>query len=249
MSGREISDVELFVTCLVDLVRPQAGIAAVAALEERGCRVHFSDQQTCCGQFAYNAGHVDQARAMALNFVQAFEGSTRPIVALSGSCAAMVVEAYPKLLRDVLSETAIDRIVSRIVELTQWLQSSDALEGAHEEPIRVAYHLGCHMRRLLRAEDSGQEVLRQQGYEVVELGDADQCCGFGGTFSMSEPELSTAMADAKIAALKEVRQQYGVTALVGADMGCLLHLAGRMIRNGDDFDVKYISEVLAGGSR
>lgn len=264
---------QLFVTCMVDLFRPRAGVAAVQVLERRGVEVEFPRDQSCCGQFAYNAGHNREAAAMARQLVRAFEdgtagGSTveRPaVIALSGSCAAMIKHEMPDLLeRDALQRgrtpaTAArwrrraDALADRVVELTEWLDRQeapgpDAVDGTGfgsggPAPLKVVSHTGCHMRRLLGVTEAPLRVLRRAGVEPVELDDAEQCCGFGGSFGLLEPDISAAMADAKLANLATARGD-GVTCLVSADLGCLMQLGGRLDRHGDEFPMLHLAEAV-----
>lgn len=243
--------VQLFVSCMVDLFRPETAVAAVSVLERRGVSVAFAPDQTCCGQFAYNAGHWADALAMASTLVHAL--ATLPcdgIVGLSGSCVAMVREEYPKLFawaaetgRAAPDADAQAAVSERLVEFSQWL-AAEAWEPASGPPgPPLALHVGCHMRRLLGAVEEPQTVLERLGCPLVDYPDAEQCCGFGGTYAMAEPQISTAMADAKLAQLDAARQG-GAQALAGADWGCLLHLAGRLARRGEDFPVLHLAELV-----
>ena len=240
--------VDLFVTCMVDQFRPQAGIAAVSVLERRAAPVDFPQSQTCCGQFVYNAGHHDEARALARHFIQSFDSPEgRPIVSLSGSCAAMVVHEYPRLISlDDPIRPAMERVIQRIQEFSQYLDGQRRATPSVDTPpsaVTMAVHHGCHMRRVLGITHEPVNILRSTGVEPVELPDADQCCGFGGTYSMTESAVSTAIADEKLKALTECRAR-GAQALVGADLGCLLHLGGRLSRKQDNFPVLYLAEVI-----
>jgi L-lactate dehydrogenase complex protein LldE len=264
---------QLFVTCMVDLFRPRAAVAAVGVLERRGVQVEFPVGQSCCGQFAFNAGHHRRAAAMARQFVRAFEvgagdvspAERPPVIALSGSCAAMVKHEAPGLLeRDALARgqtpaTAAkwrrraEALAERVVEFSEWLDRQDAPcpGGASEtrsEPgevasLKVAVHTGCHMRRLLGATEPPLRVLRRAGVEPAELVDADQCCGFGGSFGLLEPAISAAVADAKLDHLAAARGD-GAGCLVSSDLGCLMHLGGRLERQGDEFPMLHIAEVV-----
>ncbi len=265
---------QLFVSCMVDMFRPRAGIAAVHVLERRGVAVEFPSGQTCCGQFAYNAGHHCEAAAMGRQFVRAFErtgadGSPAdppPVIALSGSCAAMVKVEMPELLeRDALargrtpasaarSRQRAEALAGRVVELSEWLDAhdapgpSDAATAAATEQgatasLKVACHTGCHMRRLLGLTEPPLRALRRAGVEPVELTDADQCCGFGGSFGLIEPDISAAMTDAKLAHLATARSE-GATCLVSADLGCLMQLGGRLSRHGDEFPTLHLAELV-----
>lgn len=257
--------VDLFPSCMVDLFRPQAAVAALRLLERRGLRVRFPWGQTCCGQFAFNAGHDREAAELGRRLVEAFEepGDGVPVVALSGSCAAMVRAELPGLLEREARERGAgeaearawreraERLAARVVELSHFLAGPEAAQAREGEPapggpagagLRVAYHNGCHMRRLLGVEEAPLRLLRQEGFEPLEPPAADQCCGFGGLFSLVEPSLSAAMADAKLASLEEAREA-GAVALVSADLGCLLHLGGRLRRRGDAFPVVHLAEA------
>ena len=262
---------QLFVSCLVDLFRPRAGIAAVQVLERRGIEVEVPPGQTCCGQFAYNAGHHREAAAMGRQFVRAFEASGAngspadplPLIALSGSCAAMVKIEMPELLeRDALqqgrtSATAArwrrraETLARRVVEFSEWLDAHDSPmpsdvaspEPAASESLQVACHTGCHMRRLLGVTEPPLRALRRAGVEPLELIDADQCCGFGGSFGLIEPDISAAMTDAKLAHLATARSE-GATCLVSADLGCLMQLGGRLSRRGDQFPTLHLAELV-----
>lgn len=248
-----MEELTLFVTCLIDLFKPEAAVAAVRVLERRDGAVNFPQGQTCCGQFSYNAGYQDQAAQLARHWIETFEATPHPIVALSGSCAAMVVDTYPNLLyEDTLRQGGTTaaaenwkaraaRAAERVQEFSQWIDAHDTHTGeTSEPPIRVAYHLGCHMRRLLKADAEAPALMARHGVSLVEPEDADQCCGFGGTYSMTEPAVSTALADSK---WETIHKTAGV-AVTGADMGCLLHLEGRASRRDDPSRVLYLAELL-----
>ncbi|MCL5971051.1 MAG: (Fe-S)-binding protein [Firmicutes bacterium] len=257
--GRE-QTLQLFATCLIDLFRPQAAIAAVEVMERRGATVEFPTAQTCCGQFSYNAGYHREAADLARQWVTVFEVALRRdsqagIVALSGSCAAMIIKEYPALLyRDALDrgdsaaeaerwQERAERVGKRVIEFTEWL----AKESAADLPtsgIGVAYHNGCHMRRMLGTTTVPETVLQSHGFSVVPIEEADQCCGFGGTYSMTEWKISTAVADQKLQALGKARGM-GAQCLTSADFGCLAHLGGRLSRRQDPFPVIYIAELIA----
>ena len=261
---------QLFTSCMVDLFRPRAAIAAVRVLERRNIQVEVPERQTCCGQFAFNAGHHREAAAMGRQFVRAFEtGATDgpesepPVIALSGSCAAMVkVEMPPLLERDALQrgetpEAAArwrrraEALAARVVEFSEWFDAHGAPALAKEAPpepgtsgaLKVACHTGCHMRRLLGLTEQPLRVLRSMGVDAMELTDAEQCCGFGGSFGLIEPELSAAMADAKLAELAVARSR-GAVGLASADLGCLMQLGGRLSRRGDEFPTLHLAELV-----
>lgn len=258
--GFTTEQVRLFATCLVDTFRPEVAIAAVHVLERNGVRVEFPEEQTCCGQFAFNAGYHHEAAMLARHFIEVFETSDSDIVALSGSCVAMVVHDYAQLVReDALAHGASEaestawehraqHTADRIWELTQWLIRQMDDSQSKDKSTVMALHQGCHMRRVLKANTEPRAVLEHSGIDVMELEDADQCCGFGGTYSMTEWPVSTALADAKIGALLKA-QDAGATALTSADLGCLLHLEGRLSRLNKIFPVMHVAEVLDSSGR
>lgn len=256
-----MESVSLFVTCMVDMFRPEAGRAALRVMERRGAQVNFPADQTCCGQFSYNAGYQHEAALLARHWIEAFESTSDPIVALSGSCAAMVVHIYPDLIKeDILAQggdeggatrwqTRAVAVGHRVLELSQWLlhaaypASSAPMASIGDAPPLI-YHLGCHMRRVLHATTAAQTVLARSGVAVHEPEDEDQCCGFGGTYSMTEPMVSTALADTKWKYIHEKAKEASAVALTSADLGCLLHLEGRASRQGDPFPCLYLAEVM-----
>lgn len=247
--------VQFFVTCMADLFRPQAAQAATRVLERHGSVVQFPADQTCCGQFSYNAGYHTEAAALARHFIEVFEPLKGPIVGISGSCVAMVHE-YPTLLSDeVLAEggspeeakrwqARAQALVDRTWEWSQWLARQDGPLAGADPSLTAMHHIGCHMRRLLKATDEPEALLAHHGVTLVEPEDSDQCCGFGGTYSMTEPAVSTALADAKWQAVNQGAQEHQAAALTGSDLGCLLHLQGRLSRQGGTFPVLHLAELV-----
>ncbi len=223
--------VQLFATCLGDLVLPDAVADAETLLREAGCEVVFPADQVCCGQPAFNAGHRAAARRVARTFSRAFSREL-PIVCPSGSCATMASHYLPKLL---------DTDPYEVWELSAFLASRDVEPVRRNEGRRVAYHDSCHMLRELRIHDEPRRLLERSGAEIVPLARPDLCCGFGGTFSVRQPELSTAMADDKLASAGSV------DALVTADPGCLMHLRGRSEHAGTGVRIVHLATALARG--
>ena len=217
--GRNAVDatrVQLFATCLGDLLFPQAVADAEALLRAAGLDVEFPSGQVCCGQPAFNAGHRGAARRVGRTVARAFRRDV-PIVCPSGSCAAMVEHRLPGLLPTEPLP---------VWELSAFLDA----RGFRPRPVnagrRVAYHDSCHMLRELRVSGPPRRLLEASGAELVELRRPDLCCGFGGTFSVRQPEVSVAMADDKLADAGRAE------ALVTADPGCVMHLRGRAQRTG-----------------
>jgi L-lactate dehydrogenase complex protein LldE len=238
--------VGLFVTCLVDLVRPQVGFAAVKLLERAGCEVHVPRAQTCCGQPAWNAGDDRNAAAIARNVVDAFEGFDY-VVAPSGSCAGMLRRHYPEVLRDDPLYVARARdLAGRSHELLSFLVRVCGVTSADAQCRKTfCYHDSCSSLREMGVRDEPRALLSSvEGLERRELSDPDICCGFGGLFSVKYPEISERMADDKLADAKAS----GASMMVGADLGCLLHLAGRAHRKGLELEIRHAAEILAGES-
>jgi L-lactate dehydrogenase complex protein LldE len=236
--------VGLFVTCLVDLVRPQVGFAAVKLLEQAGCEVHVPRAQTCCGQPAWNAGDNRNTAAIARNVVDAFEGFDY-VVAPSGSCAGMLRRHYPDVLKDDPRYAARAlALADRSHEMMSFLVRVRGMTSvAARCPKSFCYHDSCSSLREMGVRDEPRTLLSSvEGLERRELSDPEICCGFGGLFSVKYPEISERMADDKLADAKAT----GASMLVGGDLGCLLHLAGRARRKGIDLEVRHAAELLAG---
>ncbi len=236
--------VGLFVTCLVDLMRPSVGFAAARLIEDAGCTVVVPPGQTCCGQPAYNAGDAKTARDLALQTIRAFEGCDF-VVAPSGSCAATLRLHYPAMFKgrgDI--EFEVKAFAERVHELTHFLanvrgrtETNARFEG------RVVHHDACAGLRELGIKSAPRRLLSAvSGLELVEVPDTTACCGFGGLFSVKYPEVSTAIADKRIADLSSPAPDL-VTA---GDLGCLMHLAGRLRRTGNPLPCRHVAEVLAG---
>jgi len=231
--------VGLFVTCLVDLVRPQIGFAAVKLLEQSGCDVVVPWAQTCCGQPAWNAGVDKDARAIAEQVLAVFSAFDY-VVAPSGSCAGMIKRHYPEVLKNDPRALAL---AAKTYELTSFLVNIRGMESvAAKCEARACYHDSCSGLRELRVRNQPRQLLASvEGLSVSELTDGEVCCGFGGLFSVKYPEISERMADDKIADAGAT----GADMLIGGDLGCLLHLEGRMRRQGKTMRVRHVAEVLA----
>lgn len=213
--------VALFATCLADQFFADACADAVRLLRSLGVEVEFPEAQTCCGQPAYNSGHVDDARRMVRHTMNVFEDAEY-VVLPSGSCAGMIRCFYPELA-DSAEQTRARDLAARTYELSQFLVDVlkvDSL-GSGLEGTRVAYHHGCHALRELGVETEPVSLLRGAGAQVVAWDADKECCGFGGLFSTKLPEVSGAMADHKLDTLPEV------DVVTSADGGCLLQLDGR----------------------
>lgn len=236
---------QLFVTCLVEGFFPGAVTATRIVLERAGCEVDVPAGQTCCGQPAFNAGLVEQARRLARRLVEDLGGSDGPVIVPSGSCADMIIHHVPELLASDSSLAIPAReLAGRVRELTAFLVDDLAVRDLGAScPARVAYHPSCHGLRNLGLRHQATALLSGvDGLEQVEIERAEECCGFGGLFSVELPEVSAAILAAKLDRIEET----GADLLVGGDAGCLLHLEGGLHRRGSAIGVRHISQVLAG---
>ncbi|MGH8632761.1 MAG: (Fe-S)-binding protein [Burkholderiales bacterium] len=237
--------VGFFVTCLVDLMRPRIGFAAIRLLEAAGCEVVVPRTQTCCGQPAYNSGDRASAKALAVKVLDEFEGFDY-VVAPSGSCAGMIRTHYPDLLRDAADELErLRKLCERTCELTDFLVNVARL-GAVPGHLKgtITYHDSCAGLRELSIKSQPRQLLAKvPGLKLIEMEEAETCCGFGGTFAIKFGEISTHITERKCANIAAS----GADAVVLGDLGCMLNIEGRLRRRGDlKTKVLHIAEVLAG---
>jgi len=227
-------------TCLSDVAAPSVARAARRVLERAGVEVRVPRGQTCCGQPAWSSGHPDQARPVARRALRAFRGDD-PVVVPSGSCAAMVVHGLPELFAGRPEEAEARDLAARTFELTQFLARHDLDPGSRASG-SVTYHDSCHMLRILGERESPRSVIAGvDGMELREMQQTEVCCGFGGTFSVSFPEVSGRLGDEKARNAAAA----GADELVACDLSCLLHIAGRARRTGIPLRVRHLAEVLA----
>jgi L-lactate dehydrogenase complex protein LldE len=235
--------VGLFVTCLVDLIRPSVGFAAVKLLEDAGCRV-FVPEQTCCGQPAYNSGDRANAKALARQTMAAFRDCDY-VVAPSGSCTGMLAKHYPELFADEPDAAReAQSFAAKCRELVSFLTDTLGVSRVEASYEGVAtYHDSCSGLRELNIHDQPRKLLETvKGLRLVELPDADVCCGFGGTFAAKYGELSGAIVTKKCANIGATEAD----TLLAGDLGCLMNMAGRLAREGAKVRVRHVAEVLAG---
>jgi L-lactate dehydrogenase complex protein LldE len=235
--------VGLFVTCLVDLIRPSVGFAAVKLLEDAGCTVTVP-LQSCCGQPAFNAGDRRTARAVAEQVIEAF-ASCDYVVAPSGSCAGMLRVHYPELFHgDPNWQPRADAFAVKTYELVSFLV--DVLGVARVDASfegTATYHDSCSGLRELGVRVQPRRLLGTvRGLTLKEMRDADVCCGFGGTFCVKYPEISDAIVGKKAANVAAS----GADILIAGDLGCLMNMAGKLSREGKPVEVRHVAEVLAG---
>ena len=236
--------VGLFVTCLVDLMRPSVGFAAVKLLEDAGCTVEVPRAQTCCGQPAYNSGDRPDAQAIARQTIAAFEGYDY-VVAPSGSCAGMIREHYPALFADDPAwHKRAQAVAERTYELVSFLTDVRGVASVDADFAgTVTYHDSCSGLRELGISAQPRKLLATvKGLKLAEMQDSDVCCGFGGTFCIKYPDISNTMVGDKAACI----EKSGADTLLAGDMGCLMNMAGKLQRKGVAVKVRHVAEVLAG---
>jgi len=230
-----------FGTCLIDLIYPQAGISAVQLLQREDIKVIYPQAQTCCGQPAWNSGYRDEARAVARTQLALFPKPI-PIVIPSGSCAGMMKLHYPELFAGQPDEAQALDVASRVYELTEFLVDVLHIELKDlGEPVKVAVHTSCSSRREMGVASKIESLLDQLG-NVTKLEQIrkTECCGFGGTFAVKQPEISASMVLEKADTIRAT----GAERLIGQDAGCLLNIGGTMEKQGDAIPHQHIAEFL-----
>jgi len=242
--------VALFVTCMVDTLFPEVGLAAASLLERHGVEVICPEAQTCCGQPAFNAGHRRAARSVARHFLDVFytlleRGAADAIVAPSGSCVAMVRHYYSVLFEAAKHDSELRRVrvVSEVTyELTEYLVDVlGVTKFGARLPANIAYHPCCHLRRELKIDSQPRRLLAEvEDAKIVELPGAEDCCGFGGLFALKNAEISTAMGRRKANDISAARADY----VVVNDVSCMAHINGILSRIGSDSRAMHIAEVL-----
>lgn len=241
MKECHIVKVSLFITCISDIMFPNVGKNTVEILERLGCEVDFPTLQTCCGQPAYNSGYLEEAKGSMKQMIRAFKDAEY-VVGPSGSCVGMIRE-YPHVFKgDSEWEKPAQELAAKTFELTQFIVDVLGVKDVGSTfKGKVTYHPSCHMTRILGVKDAPKILLQNvKGIEFVELPSAEDCCGFGGTFSVKKPEISAEMVKEKSRHVTETGAEY----LVGGDMGCLMNIGGRMQREGKNVKVIHISEIL-----
>ena len=235
--------VSLFVTCMVDQLFPKVGMAMATVLERLGYRIDFPEEQTCCGQPAFNSGYRNEARIVARHFLKTFEAS-ETIVVPSGSCTAMITHHFADLFQKEPETLArIHEMERKVFEFATFLTEVAGVEdvGASLQDI-VTFHDGCHALRELGVRSAPRRLLsRVRGLELREMTPAEECCGFGGTFSVKFAELSGAMMRTKIDAIL----QTGANTVVSLDPSCLMQIQGGLSRAGSSVRTMHLAEVLA----
>lgn len=229
------------ITCLGDVLRPDAGVATVRLLRRLGATVHFPESQTCCGQPFYNSGFLAGARDLAKHTIEAF-AEERPVVTPSGSCAAMIRIEFPHLFHDDAEwGPRAAALASRTFELSDFLvnQLHVTSVGARFEG-KVAYHYACHLRGLGLKNEAETLIRNVTGVEYVPLVKQDQCCGFGGSFAVRYPQISGAMVADKVSCIEQTHADL----LVSTDTGCLMNIGGALHRQQKAVRTLHLAELL-----
>ena len=237
--------VALFITCFNDTLFPETGRATVRLLERLGHEVEFPAEQTCCGQMHFNTGYQREAIPLVRRFVEVFKGY-ETIVAPSGSCVGMVRELYPLaagLVNDKQLLHDVEELGSRVFERSEFLVRKLAITdvGAYY-PHRVTYHPTCHSLRMIKVGDAPLRLLRAvRGIDLVELGEAKECCGFGGTFAIKNADTSTAMLSDKLRHVLDTKAEV----CTAGDNSCLMHIGGGLKRGRAGVRTVHLAEILA----
>jgi L-lactate dehydrogenase complex protein LldE len=235
--------VSLFVTCVVDQLFPKVGMAMTEVLERLGYNVEFPEDQTCCGQPAFNSGYRGEARQVARHFLEVFRDADYVVVP-SGSCTSMITHHFAEIFyKDPKSLAATQALVPKVFEFSQFLMEVAHVEdvGARLEEV-VTYHDSCHAMRELNIRQGPRRLLSHvRGLELREMEAADECCGFGGTFSVKFAEVSGGMASTKIDSILCT----GATSVVSIDSSCLMQIRGALSHAGLGVRTLHLAEVLA----
>jgi L-lactate dehydrogenase complex protein LldE len=234
--------IQLFHTCLVNEMDPDVGMAVVRVLERAGVEVQVPLDQTCCGQPAYNAGFHDEARQVARHTLRVLSRSDGPIVVPSGSCADMLVHQYPVLFQDDPEWLETARAVAgRCREFSQFLGEVAPQGVGGRLDARVAYHPSCHlMRGLGVTREPKAQLAAVDGAAQMEVRDQEECCGFGGLFSIKNAEISNSMLERKVAAI----EASGADRVVSCDLGCLMQISGGLHRRGSGIRAQHLAQLL-----
>ncbi len=235
--------VQLFVTCMIETLRPEAGIAVVEILERLGVSVEIPKGQTCCGQPAFNGGLWDDARAIAKHTLDVLHATEGDIIVPSGSCGDMIKHHYTELLAsDAVYGKCATEVAARTYEFAQYLVDVLGVTDLHAQfNGTLAYHPSCHLLRSMRVDRQPCELLSHvQGAHMAQVEDAEECCGFGGLFSVKMGDISSAMLERKLDRIIDS----GAQTVVGCDVSCLINISGGLHRRGSNIETKHIAEVL-----
>jgi L-lactate dehydrogenase complex protein LldE len=234
-------NIYFFGTCLIDLFYPKAGLAGMQLIKRTGVNVIYPDKQGCCGQPAFNSGYRQQALAVARSLLRCFPRDI-PLVVPSGSCAGMIKHHWPELFKNQPEETSVIKLAQRTYELTEFL-----VEVLHiklqdlGKPVKVAVHTSCSARREMKVADHIETLINQlSNVEKLQHHNKEECCGFGGTFAIKQPEISGAMVEDKTRYLKDS----GAELVISQDCGCLMNIGGAFKKQGSGPVTQHIAEFL-----
>ena len=235
-----------FGTCLIDLFYPEAGLSAIELIEREGIKVHYPQAQTCCGQPPYNSGYNKEAMAVAAKQINLFSDPI-PIIVPSASCAGMMKHHYPTLFRNHPMQTKANELSSRVFELSEFLVKVLNISLDDQgPPVNVAMHISCSARREMNVADDSLALLRKlKNVNVIEPERANECCGFGGTFAVKQPEISAAMAEDKCQAIERI----GASKFVSQDCGCLMNLNGVMEKTERNIQGEHLASFIINRTR
>jgi L-lactate dehydrogenase complex protein LldE len=244
MPNKHPQTVSLFIQCLVDAMYPEVGMAMLNIFRKLDIPVDCPTNQTCCGQPAFNSGYRQQARVAARRFIEIFENK-EAIVCPSGSCTTMVRHHYPQLFEDEPDwQRRAEAVAGKTFELTQYLVDVLGIDdmGARYSG-KISFHDSCHALRTLGIREQPRQLIAGiADVELIEMNDPERCCGFGGSFSVKYPEISTAMAQDKVNQIIAT----GADAVVGVDISCLMNIHGLLSRQSAKVKILHIAELLAG---
>lgn len=236
--------VQLFVPCFIDQLYPDVAFSTIKVLEKAGCTVKYNEQQTCCGQPAFNAGFWGESKDVCTKFVQDFD-SADYIVSPSASCTGFVRNNFGKIFENNAFQSPAKKVANQMFELTEFLTKVlNITDLGAAFNAKVTYHDSCAGLRECKIKEAPRTLLSNvKGLELVEMKDTDACCGFGGSFAVKYDTISIAMADQKIENAIATEAEY----IVSGDMSCLMHLDGRINYNGQAVKVVHIADVLSSG--
>lgn len=234
--------VYFFATCLGGIAYSGTIVNAIKLLQKEGVEVIFKKDQTCCGQPSLNSGFYEDSKKVALHNINLFN-EPYPVIVPSGSCAGVMKVDYLELFANDGEYMKVKEFTKRVYEMSDFLVKELKVKYEDTKPkTRITWHSNCHALRIAKSIDSNKKLLRQlKNVELVELEREDECCGFGGTFSIKEPEISNAMVMEKIADIKEREVEY----VIAADAGCLLNISGAMKKNGVNVKAMHLYDFLA----
>ncbi len=237
-------EVDLFIPCFIDQFYPQTGFNMIKVLEKAGVKVHYNSEQTCCGQFAFNSGHWDEAKKLGEKFIKDFSRN-RPVVGPSASCIGYVRNNFDELFYNSAFHNDYKLLQRNIFEITDFLVNVlQITEFGSEFVHKVTYHDSCAALREYGLKEEPRILLRNvKGLELVEMDDTNVCCGFGGTFAVKFEPISAAMAEQKVHNALETGAEY----IVSTDSSCLLHQKGYIEKHNLPLKTAHIVDVLASG--